>query len=227
MRVILTGATGMVGEGVLLTCLRHPAVTRVLVLGRRPCRIEHAKLRELIVPDFNRLADLRDQLMAAAPYNACFFCAGVSSVGMDEASYKAVTHDTTLNVARVLQAAFPAMVFIYVSGRSTDSTAQGKVMWARVKGQTENDLQRLGFKAQYNFRPALMLPAPGQKHLKPIYKWLIPLFKPFMGSSTLPLTQVGQAMIHAVQRGHSKPVLEVEDIRQLAQPAADLPQQAA
>ena len=227
MRVILTGATGMVGEGVLLTCLRNPAVTRVLVLGRRPCRIEHAKLRELIVPDFNRLADLRDQLQSAAPYDACFFCAGVSSVGMDEASYKAVTHDTTLNVARVLQAAFPTMVLVYVSGRSTDSTAQGKVMWARVKGQTENDLQRLGFQAQYSFRPALMLPVAGQKHLKPLYKWLLPLLKPFMGYSSLHLSQVGQAMIHAVQRGHPKPVLEVEDIRQLAQPAPESPPPAA
>ena len=216
MRVMLTGATGMVGEGVLLACLHNPAVTQVLVLGRRPCRIEHAKLRELIVPDFNRLADQREKLQAGGPYDACLFCAGVSSVGMDEASYKAVTHDTTLNVARTLLALYPAMVFIYVSGRSTDSTAQGKVMWARVKGQTENDLQRLGFKGQYNFRPAFMLPVAGQKHLKRVYRWMIPLLKPFMGKSALTLTQVGQAMIHAVQRGYPKPVLEVADIRQLA-----------
>lgn len=213
MRVLLTGATGMVGEGVLLECLRDPAVTEVGVITRRPIGRQAPKLREITVPDFNRIADVRDQLH---PFDACFFCAGVSSVGMDEATYTAITHDTTLTVAKLLQGLNPGMVFIYVSGKSTDSTAQGRVMWARVKGRTESDLMALGFKAVYNFRPGLMLPTPGQTQLKTAYKLLIPLLKPFMGRQALALTQVGQAMLNAVRRGYPQPVLEIDDIRRLA-----------
>ena len=217
MKVLLTGATGMVGEGVLLECLRNPAVTEVCVIARKPIGRQHPKLRALTVPDFNRIADFSAQLQ---PFDACFFCAGVSSVGMDEARYTAVTHDTTLTVAQVLQRLNPGMVFIYVSGKSTDSSAQGKVMWARVKGRTENDLVALGFRAAYNFRPGLMLPTPGQTQLKTAYKLLIPLFKPFMAKQALPLAQVGQAMIHAVSRGYPKPILEIDHIRRLARPEA-------
>ena len=213
MKVLLTGATGMVGEGVLLECLRNPAVTEVAVITRRPIGRQAPKLREIIVPDFNRMADFSVQLH---PFDTCFFCAGVSSVGMDEASYIAVAHDTTLTVARVLLEVNPGMVFIYVSGKSTDSTAQGRVMWARVKGRTENDLMALGFKAAYNFRPGLMLPTSGQTQLKTAYKLLIPLFKPFMARQALPLTQVGQAMVNAVRQGYPKPILEIDDIRHLA-----------
>ena len=213
MKVLLTGATGMVGEGVLLECLRDPAVAEVAVITRRPIGRQAPKLREIIVPDFNRMADFSAQLH---PFDACFFCAGVSSVGMDEASYTAVTHDTTLTVAQVLRDVNPGMVFIYVSGKSTDSTARGRVMWARVKGRTENDLMALGFRAVYNFRPGLMLPIPGQTQLKTAYKLLIPLFKPFMARQTLSLTQVGQAMVNAVRQGYPKPILEIDDIRRLA-----------
>ena len=217
MKVLLTGATGMVGEGVLLECLRDPDVTEVCLLSRRPSGRQAPKLREIIVPDFNRIADFQDQLH---PFDACFFCAGGSSVGMDEATYTAITHDTTLTVAKLLRELNPSMVFIYVSGRSTDSTAQGRVMWARVKGRTENDLMALGFKAVYNFRPAFMLPTPGQTQLKTAYKWMIPLLKPFMGRQALTLTQVGRAMLNAVRHGYPQPVLEVNDIRRLAEGAA-------
>lgn len=213
MKVLLTGATGMVGEGVLLECLRNPAVGEVCLLSRRPSDRRHPRLRELIVPDFNRIADVSAQLH---PFDACFFCAGVSSVGMDEARYTAVTHDTTLTVAQVLQRLNPGMVFVYVSGKSTDSTEKGRVMWARVKGRTENDLMALGFKAAYSFRPGLMLPTPGQTQLKTAYRLLIPLLKPFVAQSALPLAQVGQAMIHAVSQGYPKPTLEIDDIRRLA-----------
>ena len=213
MKVLLTGATGMVGEGVLLQCLRDPVVTEVCMLNRRPSGRQAPRLREIIVPDFNRIADISAPLH---PFDACFFCAGVSSVGMDERSYTAVTHDTTLTVAKVLLGQNPGMVFIYVSGRSTDSTEQGRTMWARVKGRTENDLMALGFKAAYNFRPGLMLPTPGQTQLKTAYKLLIPLLKPFMARQALTLTQVGQAMVQAVRQGYPKPILEIEDIRRLA-----------
>ena len=217
MKVLLTGATGMVGEGVLLECLGNAAVTEVCLISRKPSGRHHAKLREIIVPDFTRMADFSAQLQ---PFDACFFCAGVSSVGMDERSYTAITHDTTLIVAQVLRQLNPGMVFIYVSGKSTDSTGQGKVMWARVKGRTENELVALGFRAAYNFRPGLMLPTPGQTQLKTVYKVMIPLLKPFMGRPALTLGQVGKAMIHAVQRGYPTHTIEIDDIRQLALPDA-------
>lgn len=216
MKVLLTGATGMVGEGVLLACLANPTVTEVVMLNRKPSSVRHAKLRELIVPNFNDMARHSDALH---PFDACFYCAGVSSVGMDEARYTAITHDTTLIVANTLRTLNPQMVFTYVSGKNTDSSEQGKVMWARVKGKTENDLVKLGFRGAYNFRPGLMLPTPGQTQLKTIYKLMIPLLKPFMRKSALPLSLVGQAMINAVTRGYPKSVLEIDDIRRLAQPA--------
>jgi uncharacterized protein YbjT (DUF2867 family) len=160
MKVILTGATGMVGEGVLLECLANPAVERVLSVVRRPSGRNHPKLVEVIVKDFRELQPVEAQLSG---YDACFYCAGISSVGMNEADYTVVTYDTPLAFATNLARLNPAMTLVHVSGSHTDSSEQGKVMWARVKGKAENALMRLPFKGVYNFRPSLMKPTPGTR----------------------------------------------------------------
>jgi uncharacterized protein YbjT (DUF2867 family) len=210
MKVIITGATGMVGEGVLLECLENPAVEQVLSVSRRPCGHTHPKLVECLVPDFRELAGVESQLTG---YDACFYCAGVSSVGMKEAEYSAITYDTPLHFAQTLARLNPDMVLVHVSGAQTDGSEQGKVMWARVKGRAENALARLPFKAVYNFRPSLMKPAPGQKNIKRTYKALLllyPLLNLFFPG--LPLRRVGLAMINCVRWGAPKGVLEAKDI---------------
>ncbi len=218
MKVIITGATGMVGEGVLLECLEHPAVERVLSVSRRPCGHVHAKLSECLVSDFRELAGVEAQL---AGYDACFYCAGVSSIGMTEAAYTAVTHDTALAFAQTLARLNPGMVLVHVSGAHTDGTEQGRVMWARVKGRAENALARLPFKAVYNFRPSLMKPAPGQKNLKRTYRVLLvfyPLLNLFFPG--IPLRKVALAMINCVRFGAPRGVLEPKDIKAQAQRSA-------
>jgi uncharacterized protein YbjT (DUF2867 family) len=162
IRAIITGATGMVGEGVLLECLNHPDVERVLVVNRKPGGVTHAKLREVVHSDFFDLAPIEQQLIG---FNACFFCLGVSSLGMSQEDYARVTHDLTLNVAGLLAKLNPDMTFCYVTGAGTDGTERGRVVWARVKGATENALIRL-FKHAYMFRPGFMKATPGQKNIK-------------------------------------------------------------
>lgn len=214
MKVIITGTTGMVGEGVLLECLDNPAVTRVVAVGRRPCGHTHPKLSECLVPDFRDLANVEQQLSG---FDACFYCAGVSSVGLKEPEYTAVTYDTPLHFAQALLRLNPGMVFVHISGAHTDGTETGKVMWARVKGKAENALARLPFKAVYNFRPSLMKPTPGQKHIKGAYKpllFLYPLLNLFFPGITL--SNVGRAMIKCAQTGAPKTVLEAADIQALA-----------
>jgi len=214
MKVILTGATGMVGEGVLLECLDNSEVERVLSLSRRPSGRQHEKLKELLVPDFRELAAVEAQL---AGYDACFYCAGISSVGMKEADYSVVTYDTPLALASTLARLNPGMTFVHVSGAHTDGTEQGKVMWARIKGKAENALMRLPFKAVYNFRPSLMKPTPGQKRVKGGYT-LVSVLYPLLNLvfPGMPLSDVARAMINAVRFGFSKQVLEVPDMRELA-----------
>lgn len=213
MKIILTGATGMVGEGVLLTCLEHPLVTEILIVGRRHFELQHPKLKELIVPDFMQIGKFSDQLQG---YDACFFCAGVSSIGMKEEKYTQITFTTTLRFAQTLALINPDMVFDYVTGRHTDSTEKGRIMWARVKGKTENALQQLPFRGQYNFRPGFMKPVKGQKNVKSFFKPLILIFPLLFPKKSLTLQQVGLAMIHSVTRGYNEPVLEVTDIAQLS-----------
>src|ERR1700722_12021251 len=156
IKAIITGATGMVGEGVLPECLNHPDVEQVLVINRKSGGISHPKLREIIHADFFNLAPIEQRL---AGYNACFFCLGVSSVGMDKDQYKHITHDLTLNFAQLLAAKNPDLTFCYLTGAGTDSTEQGRIAWARVKGATENALLHL-FKNSYMFRPAFMKAMP-------------------------------------------------------------------
>ena len=212
---IITGATGMVGEGVLLECLADPRVDRVLAITRKPSGVTHPKLREVIHADFDDLTPIQSQL---AGYDACFFCLGVSSLGMSEAEYTRVTRDLTLNFGRTLARLNPDMAFCYVTGKSTDSTAHGKVMWARVKGATENELLRL-FRRGVMFRPGMMRATPGQKNLKGWYwaiAWIYPIGRRFAPGAFCTLREVGQAMINAAAIGSPKKVLEVRDIVALA-----------
>lgn len=213
MKVIITGATGMVGEGVLLECLENPAVDKVLSVSRRSCGHTHPKLEECLVADFRDVSAVESRLSG---YDACFYCAGVSSVGMTEADYTVVSYDTPLAFATTLARLNPELVFTYVTGASTDGTEQGRVMWARVKGRAENALAKLLPGRAYAFRPGLMKPVPGQKNLKRAYRLflpLLPIFKLFLPALTL--NEVGRAMIRCVQAGPPGHVLEVADIRRL------------
>lgn len=210
-KVIITGATGMVGEGVLLHCLESPEIESVLVIGRRPLGRQHPKLKELILKDFNQLGTVTEPLAA---YDACFYCAGISSIGMNEADYSFITYDTTVNFAQALIKLNPAMVFNFVSGAHTRT--DGKQMWQRVKGRTEDKLMELGFRAQYNFRPGFMKPVKGQQNVRWFFKPLIALFPLILPAQTLTLHQVAQAMINTIDKGYVKPVLEIKDIKALA-----------
>lgn len=216
MKVILTGTTGMVGEGVLLECLNHPKIDKILSVSRKPSGRSDPKLSEYIIPDF---MDLQNDDETGKGYDACFYCAGVSSVGMDEGTYRRITYDTTLHFAKILSNQNPDMTFVYVTGAGTDSSEQGRLMWARIKGKTENDLMKLPFKAVYNFRPAFMKSTTGQQNLPSFYKyfeWLYHVFKVVYPKGVCTLKQVGVAMIKSVDKGYDKHVLEVNDIKELA-----------
>jgi hypothetical protein len=212
LSAILFGATGMVGEGVLYTALQSDAVDSVLVIGRRECGVTHNKLTEIIHDDFFAYAKIEKHLF---PYNACFFCLGVSSIGMKEAAYTRLTYDLTMKAAATLAQLNPQMTFCYVSGAGTDSTAHGKRMWARVKGKTENDLQKLGFKAVYNFRPGFIRPIPGLKNAftaSKIVGTAYPLLNAIVPNYVCTLDDLGSAMIHVSRYGYPSPILENIDI---------------
>jgi uncharacterized protein YbjT (DUF2867 family) len=216
IRVIITGVTGMVGEGVLHECLLSPDVEKVLVVGRRPSGVQHPKLTEIVHKDFFDLSPIESQL---AGFNACFFCLGVSSVGMKKPDYEKMTYDLTMNFARTLTKVNPDMSFCYISGAGTDSTEKGRLHWARVKGKTENDLQKLGFRQTFLFRPGILKPTPGLKNTLGFYKWagwLIPVFGLISPNLITSLAQLGKAMINAVNNGYSKNIIEVKDIRMLS-----------
>ena len=216
LRVILTGATGMVGEGVLLECLQSHAVAHVLVLTRKPTGRTHPKMSELLVPDLANLSAVESQLTG---YNACFFCAGISSVGISAAEYERITHDLTLLVGVTVARLNPALTFIYVSGAGTDNAETSRQHWARVKGRTENEVLALSFRAAYIFRPGMMRPRAGQRNVPKLMRvidWLYPVIKRLAPSMACTLKEVGQAMISAADFGYSKPVLEVRDIVALA-----------
>src|ERR1700744_2575959 len=216
IKAIITGTTGMVGEGVLHECLQHPMVEAVLIVNRKPLGVEHPKLKEIIHKDFFDISSIEDQLKG---YNACFFCLGVSSVGMKEPEYYKLTYTLTMGFAETLAKLNPDMTFEYISGASTDSTENGRLMWARVKGKTENDLAKLPFKQEYNFRPGYMHPTPGLKNTNKYYKyitWLYPILRRLTPNSVSKLSELGLAMINAAVYGYDKQILEVKDINQLA-----------
>ncbi len=212
-RVIITGATGYVGEGVLLECLAHQDIDEVLVVGRKSCGRQHAKLKELLVKDFLSVDAASEQLRG---YDGCFYCAGVSSVGKNEADFTRLTYDTVIAFAKALHPVSPGAVFIYVSGGGTDSTEKAKLMWARVKGRTENDLGRIGFKANYNFRPGIMTITKGMRNPKRWMRTLVPVFAVLTPWVTCSMKQVGLAMINCVLKGYPKIILEVKDIKACA-----------
>ncbi|WP_116125447.1 NAD-dependent epimerase/dehydratase family protein [Lewinella sp. IMCC34183] len=213
--LILTGSSGMVGRAVLLECLAHPAVTRVLLVNRHPVDLRHPKLSEVLHADFSDVEPIRDRL---AGYDACFFCAGVSSVGKDEAEYTRLTYDLVTGFARTLRAVNPELVFTYVSGMGTD--AGGRQMWARVKGRTEEALLGMGFRDAYMFRLGLMLPErklPMQtKWVGALYGLLRPVF-PLLRRFSWSVSdrQLGRAMINCVQHPRPRKVLESADIGRL------------
>lgn len=212
IKAIITGSTGMVGEGVLHECLQHPDVKEVLVINRKPCGVKHPKLKEIIHGNFFDMLPVAAQLHG---YNACYFCLGVSSVGMKEDVYEHATYDLTMEVAKTLATMNPEMTFCYVSGAGTD----GKSMWAKIKKRTENDLQHLPFKAAYMFRPGYMQPTKGMQHTQSFYKymsWMYPVLRRVFPQGVSTLAELGQAMINVTRYGFTKKVLEVKDIVQLA-----------
>jgi uncharacterized protein YbjT (DUF2867 family) len=220
MNVLLFGATGMVGEGVLNECLLSPRVTSVLAVGRSPLTVKHAKLREHRRTDFFSYDDLTPELPTI---DACFFCLGVSSAGMTETNYHRQTFDLTLAAARALAAAKPGAVFCYVSGQSTDSSEKGAIMWARVKGKTENAILALPLNA-YIFRPGFIRPRPGVHSKTLLYRALYavaaplyPLLKRIAPAGVTTSENMGRAMINAAARGYPKRILENPDINALAE----------
>jgi uncharacterized protein YbjT (DUF2867 family) len=219
MRVILFGATGMVGQGVLRECLLDHGVEGVLAVGRSPTGQRNAKLREIAHDNFTDFSAIESQLTG---YDACFFCLGVSSVGMSEERYRHLTYDITMTAATTLARLNPSMVFTYVTGRGTDSSESGSLMWARVKGKTENDLLKLPFKAAYMFRPAGIQPLHGVRSktgwVQAIYVATAPLLTFLNQVAPKYMTtseQLGRAMIKVARDGYPKPVLESEDINHL------------
>ena len=216
IRAIITGTTGMVGEGVLHICLKNPEVESVLVVNRRSCGVVHPKLKEIIHQDFFNFSGIEAELTG---YNACYFCLGISSVGVKQDEYYKMTYTLTMHVAETLSRLNSNLTFCYVSGAGTDSTEKGRSAWARVKGKTENYLMKLPFKTAYAFRPGFIKPIKGLKFAHPFYKyilWLFPVGRAVFPNGFCTLEEVGLAMIHAVTVGYSKRVLEGKDIIKLA-----------
>ena len=218
MNVIVFGATGMVGSGVLAECIKEPQVQSVLVVGRKPCGVAHPKLRELIRSDFFNFSDARSYLRG---YDACFFSLGVSAAGMTEAAYYRLTYELTISAAGALAELNPKLTFCYVSGEGTDSTERGRFMWARVKGKTENHLLQMPFNA-YMFRPGLIQPLTGVRSKTKLYRAfyavlgpLFPLLKRLFPNHVTTTENVGRAMIQVAAQGYSKRVLENTDINVL------------
>ena len=219
MRVIITGATGMIGKGVLLECLDDEGVSEVLCISRRNLGMSHPKLRELIHKDFSEFESVKESL---AGYDACYACMGVSSAGMSEEEFTRLTYDFTLALAKTLYGLNPGMTFIYVSGQGTRSDERG-VMWARVKGKTENDVLKLGFDKAFAFRPGMIIPMRGVIPSSRLYRfminnmtWLLKLAKRLAPNSVVDSAQIGHAMVNASKVGYDKDVIRPADILKLA-----------
>jgi len=216
LKVIITGATGMVGEGVLLVCLENPAISNVLIINRKPLGITHPKLKEIIHEDFHDLSPVAEQL---AGYDACFFCLGVSSVGMKMDKYRKVTYDLTMHFGETVSRLNRDLVFIYVAGAGTDGTEQGKIEWARIKGKTENDLRKMPFKRVYGYRPGFIKPVKGQKKAHSFYNyinWFFPIGKKMSPDYFNTMEELALSMIYLVGNEYPKDTIYGKDIALLA-----------
>jgi len=212
IKAIVFGSTGMVGEGVLHECLKHPDVKEILIINRRSYGVKHYKLKEIVHQDFTDFSAIDNQLIG---YNACYFCMGVSSIGMKEEEYRRITHDLTLYIANLLVKKNAQMTFCYVSGAGTDSTEQGRSMWARIKGKTENHLLKLPFKASYMFRPGYIQPTRGLKNTNKIYKVLSPMYpllKTLFPKYVCTLEDLGRSMIYVTANTPEIQILENREI---------------
>lgn len=220
MNVLILGATGMVGQGVLRECLLDEGVTRVVTLGRSPTGQSHPKLREIVHGELLNLRPIEGQLTGL---DACFYCLGASATGLSEADYTQINYVLTMSVAEALARIDPDMTFVYVSGAGTDSSERGRAMWARVKGRTENALLRLPFKAAYMLRPGLIIPMHGVKSKTRLYRAfytvlgpLLPLMRKLFPRSIITTEQLGRVMLRLARSGYSKPVLEAADLSALS-----------
>lgn len=220
MNVVIFGASGMVGQGVLLECLRDTGVERVLVIGRSPVEQKHTKLREVLVKDLFDVASYASELSGL---DACFFCLGISSAGMSEDAYRSLTYDLTVVIAQELAARNAALCFIFVSGASTDSTERGRTMWARVKGATENALLRMPFRSAFMFRPGVIQPLDGIRSKTRAYRLgyvvmapVLPLLRRAFPNSVLTTREIGRAMLAVARNGWPRPVLEAKDVHAAA-----------
>ena len=219
LKVIITGATGMIGEGVLHESLQHPDVEKVLVITRKSCGYSHPKLTEIVHNDFFDISSTGNILKG---YNTCFFCLGVTAIGKTEAEYTRLTYELTLNFARTIAAVNPDMTFCYISGAGTDSTEKGRTMWARVKGKTENDLMKLPFRQVYNFRPGGIEPFLPLKPAQTYYKtyrylgWMFSLMKVIAPNYVITLKDLAAAMINASLTGYPKNIVEMKEMKILA-----------
>jgi uncharacterized protein YbjT (DUF2867 family) len=216
MKIIITGATGMVGEGVMHECILRADVSEILLLTRKPSGFAGGKVKDIIVKDFYNLSDIENSLN---DYDSCLFCLGTTSVGKTDEEFYKISYTLTMSVANTLAKVNPNMTFCYISGSGTDSTEKGRTAWARTKGKTENDLMKLPFKAVYNFRPGYLHPTQGLKNTLSYYKylsWLYPVFNLIGSGYVSTLAQLGQAMINASKNGYSSQIIEVKDIKILA-----------
>lgn len=220
-KVIITGATGMVGKGILLECLDHADIEEVLVIGRSAIGMKHPKLKEMIHNNFSDFGGVEDKLKG---YDACFYSLGISAAGLNEAQYRKITYDFTMALAKILWDNNPNMTFNYVSGEGTDSSEKGRMMWARVKGKVENDLLNLGFKQAFMFRPGVIIPLRGIKSKTKSYQfvydyfmWLLKMIKVISPNSIVNTTQIGLAMINSFLFGYEKNIVRPKDIIKLAE----------
>jgi uncharacterized protein YbjT (DUF2867 family) len=215
MKVIVTGATGMVGEGVLHVCLQDPDIEKVLVIGRRSCGIQHPKLNEIVQPDLFDLSTVASQLSG---YDGCYFCLGISSVGISADDYYRTTYTLTMHFGEILSRLNTQMTFCYISGAGTDSSEKGRSRWARVKGKTENDLMKLPFRQVFAMRPGFIKPFEGLTRVNSLYKyvgWLFPIGRKLYSSGFCTMEELAKAMINLTKKGYSKKVIEGNDIIKL------------